>query len=166
MKDHHVDRPGVYVRQRTQLTGPNRPIGSIHKASPSKAKACHHVQQSSTPHRRHLRRYVGATCIDRDETRTSTHACTHITRREDASRHPEPARTRAAQKAARVHWTTWWLWRGDCTRSHPELGRENPQRPWYCVSRRGRVGRRQVFQCTQSSHHPRGVEQPGSSSGS
>jgi hypothetical protein len=41
---------------------------------------------------------------------------------------------------------TWWLWRGACTRSHPELGRENPQRPWYCVLRRGRVGRRQVFQ--------------------
>ncbi len=32
------------------------------------------------------------------------------------------------------------------TRSHPELGRENPQRRWYCVSRRGRVGRRQVYQ--------------------
>ena len=31
------------------------------------------------------------------------------------------------------------------TRSHPELGRENPQRRWYCVLRRGRVGRRQVF---------------------
>jgi hypothetical protein len=31
------------------------------------------------------------------------------------------------------------------TRSHPELGRENPQRQWYCVLRRGRVGRRQVF---------------------
>ncbi len=48
--------------------------------------------------------------------------------------------------AHRVGWTTWWLWRGDRTRSHPELGRENPQRPWYCVSRRGRVGRCQVFQ--------------------
>ena len=46
----------------------------------------------------------------------------------------------------RMGWTTWWLWRGARTRSHPELGRENPQRPWYCVSRRGRVGRRQVFQ--------------------
>ena len=33
---------------------------------------------------------------------------------------------------------------GPNTRSHPELGRENPPRPWYCVSRRGRVGRRQV----------------------
>ena len=35
---------------------------------------------------------------------------------------------------------------GSNTRSHPELGRENPQRRWYCVLRRGRVGRRQVFQ--------------------
>ena len=41
---------------------------------------------------------------------------------------------------------TWWLWRGAYTRSHPELGRENPQRPWYCVLRHGRVGRRQVLQ--------------------
>ena len=48
----------------------------------------------------------------------------------------------------RLHWMTWWLWRGDRTRSHPELGRENPQRPWYCGSSRGRVGRRQVFQCS------------------
>ena len=39
---------------------------------------------------------------------------------------------------------TWWLWRGGCTRSHSELGRETPQRRWYSVSRRGRVGRRQV----------------------
>src|SRR6202046_3845560 len=65
---------------------------------------------------------------------------------------------------SRVDWTTWWLWRGACTRSHPELGREIPQRPWYCVLRHGRVGRRQVLQSTQI--HPRGVEQPGSSSGS
>src|SRR5271170_426974 len=35
---------------------------------------------------------------------------------------------------------------GPNTRSHPELGREIPQRQWYCVLRRGRVGRRQVFQ--------------------
>jgi hypothetical protein len=48
-------------------------------------------------------------------------------------------------------WTTWWLSRGARTRSHPELGRENPQRPWYCVLRHGRVGRRQVFQPIQNS---------------
>jgi hypothetical protein len=67
----------------------------------------------------------------------------------------------------RMGWTTWWLWRGARTRSHPELGRENPQRPWYCVSRHGRVGRRQVFQPIR--HRPRhnhrvrpgGDRQPG-----
>ena len=56
-----------------------------------------------------------------------------------------------------MDWTTWWLWRGARTRSLPELGRENPQRPWYCVSRHGRVGRRQVFQSSRPSslrrHH-------------
>src|ERR671937_881835 len=35
---------------------------------------------------------------------------------------------------------------GQYTRSHPELGRENPQRRWYSVLRRGRAGHRQVFQ--------------------
>ena len=39
---------------------------------------------------------------------------------------------------------TWWFWRGGCTRSHSELGRETPQRRWYFVLRRGRVGRCQV----------------------
>ncbi len=38
----------------------------------------------------------------------------------------------------------WWLLRGDKTRSHPELGRQTPQRQWYFVSRHGRVGRRQA----------------------
>jgi hypothetical protein len=42
--------------------------------------------------------------------------------------------------------STWWSQRGARTRSHPELGRENPPRQWYCVLRRGRVGRRQVRQ--------------------
>ncbi len=69
----------------------------------------------------------------------------------------------------RMGWTTWWSSRGARTRSHPELGRENPQRPWYCASRHGRVGRRQVFQPIQQYNHQtnnRGMEQPGSSSGS
>ncbi len=44
---------------------------------------------------------------------------------------------------------TWWLWRGGCTRSHSELGRETPQRRWYSVSRRGRVGRCQVCQAVK-----------------
>jgi hypothetical protein len=45
----------------------------------------------------------------------------------------------------------WWLQRGVHTRSHPELGRENPQRRWYCVLRRGRVGRCQTFQTRGST---------------
>src|SRR5271166_5556426 len=76
--------------------------------------------------------------------------------RHHAQNHPR-TRTRSSDHRGRhlpihwagplsVGWTTWWLWRGDRTRSHPELGRENPQRPWYCASRHGRVGRRQVLQ--------------------
>ena len=38
----------------------------------------------------------------------------------------------------------WWFQRGAHTRSHSELGRQTPQRPWYFVSRRGRVGRCQA----------------------
>ena len=75
---------------------------------------------------------------------------------------------------------------GPNTRSLPELGRETPPRQWYCVSRRGRVGRRQALPCRNTKttqrqttplqisktntntpqSHQRGVEQPGSSSGS
>src|SRR5207302_9857437 len=39
---------------------------------------------------------------------------------------------------------------GQNTRSHPELGRENPQRQWYCALRRGRVGPRQACQTAGS----------------
>ena len=48
----------------------------------------------------------------------------------------------------------WWPWRGSPTRSHPELGRETPPRRWYCVSRRGRVGRRQARPMRIHSHTP------------
>jgi hypothetical protein len=51
---------------------------------------------------------------------------------------------------------TWWSWRGGCTRSHSEHGRETPQRRWYFVSRRGRVGRCQVCK----SQHPLISSQP------
>ncbi len=48
---------------------------------------------------------------------------------------------------------------GPNTRSHPELGRENPQRRWYCVSRRGRAGRRQALPAPGLSY-PRPVKPP------
>ena len=46
------------------------------------------------------------------------------------------------------------------TRSHPELGRQTSQRPWYCVSRPGRVGRRQARQdhpLARPEHDPQPV---------
>ena len=62
---------------------------------------------------------------------------------------PPGATTRRSKidliKASTCIAMTWWSWRRVNTRSHPELGRENLQRRWYSVSRRGRVGRRQVF---------------------
>ena len=55
---------------------------------------------------------------------------------------------------------------GQSTRSHSELGRENPQRLWYCVLRRGRVGRCQVFQARHPlCDLPPGDPLPGGSPG-
>ena len=44
--------------------------------------------------------------------------------------------------------------RGASTRSHSELGREDPQRRWYCVLRRGRVGRCQANRAQGSEIGP------------
>ena len=52
----------------------------------------------------------------------------------------------------------WWLLRGDKTRSHPELGRQTPQRQWYFVSRHGRVGRRQACKERNFLTHGRNCE--------
>ena len=40
------------------------------------------------------------------------------------------------------------------TRSHLELGRQTHQRPWYCVSRHGRVGRRQACPAQETPPFP------------
>ena len=58
---------------------------------------------------------------------------------------------------------TWWSLRGGRTRSHSEHGRETPQRQWYFVSRRGRVGRCQVC---KTQHNLLGNNQrPGTNTG-
>ena len=132
MQDQHVDRPGVYVRQRTQLTGPNRPIGS---KSP--------ITHSSHPH----------TLLRETGLKPNTHTPNHQNL-PPGHRYWGVVARLPHQGTRRVCWTTWWLWRGACTRSLPELGREKPQRPWYCVSRHGRVGRRQVFQHTPNTQTP------------
>ncbi len=57
---------------------------------------------------------------------------------------------------------TWWLWRGGCTRSHSELGRETPQRRWYFVLRRGRVGRCQVCKVVRTNTSGQSLRGSGS----
>ena len=148
MIDHHVDRPDVYGRQRPQLTGPNRPIGSI-------SNLTHHAWKSSPDRHCTQRQPQHHGSPDSHRIQRRGHHTTTATR---TSIHPDTPHHR-------VDWTTWWLWRGACTRSHPELGRENPQRPWYCVLRHGRVGRRQVFQSTSNTpHHHYNITNAGWSS--
>ena len=124
MKDHHVDRPGVEVGQPMKLTGSDRPSDSDPVA---RVRCPSSVAQKGGR--------------DRPRTRHTIIKGTHT---------PEPSLTTDNRPLTTcMDRTTWWLWRGARTRSLPELGRENPQRPWYCASRHGRVGRRQVFQSIQ-----------------
>ena len=133
MEDHHVDRPAVDAQQCVKLTGTNRSFGLI----PS------HRMQRSEP-------------VDDPGASTNT-----AINRSTALHRPENRRQNKASAFGAAH---------DCpvfsilhlppfafrrpgghgevinTRSHPELGRENPQRQWYCALRRGRVGRRQACQ--------------------
>jgi hypothetical protein len=149
VEDHHVDRPGVEAQQCVKLTGTNRSFGLI----------------------QNFRRMQGPDPASK--------------RRKTSTKHNRTHQPRLPFRRPGGHGE------GPYTRSHPELGRENPQRQWYCVLRRGRVGRRQVFRteagktkpqsipghnpreqnhtcfCSPSSvRRYRGVEQPGSSSGS
>ena len=155
--DHHVDRPDVEAQQCVKLTGTNPSIGLIQPG-------IRHRAQSPKPEVTNIR-------YQTTDNRRQNKNC-HLFWR--LARFALPARlsskTRPLQRPGGYG-------EGPNTRSHPELGRENPQRRWYCVLRRGRVGRRQVFeagvkpnQCRQKnrplSPHTRGVEQPGSSSGS
>ena len=104
-----------------KLTGSDRPTGSDLSGLPRGNLA--------TPCMETIARYPGGASGTRYRHRQHTPR---------TSIHPD--------RPSEMDWTTWWLWRGARTRSLPELGRENPQRPWYCVLRHGRVGRRQVFQ--------------------
>jgi hypothetical protein len=68
----------------------------------------------------------------------------------------EPALPRPeGQEEPRRSSPAWWPRRSSKTRSHPELGRQTLQRPWYCASRPGRVGRRQARQDRRTIHSPR-----------
>src|SRR5439155_23333345 len=114
--DHHVDRPGVEAVQAAQLTGTNRSIGLIPRTRNAEANRPTSTSFSADDSRQ--------TTVDRPLVLPST-----------VVRLPSSGLGRPGGHGEGLN-----------TRSHPELGRENPQRRWYCVSTRGRVGRRQVYQ--------------------
>ena len=121
MEDHHVDRPDVEARQRAQLTGTNRSFGLIVLVAKERARKRRNQKSEA-------RNKVRAKA--RSELLVSRFWFLASPRASFASKlRPLPA---------------WWLLQGDKTRSHPELGRQTPQRQWYFVSRHGRVGRRQA----------------------
>src|SRR5262249_47876349 len=108
--DHHVDRPGVEVRQRMELTGTNRSIGLIvlianaHQGS---------RRERSGPHLLRRRRGLRLRCMTHCAIAEAipfrrTMLCAVLQFLCNASFRLLPA---------------WWLWRGVQTRSHPELGR-------------------------------------------
>ena len=108
------------ARQRVKLSLTNRSIGLISQRTASRAAAS--SQEDTTP------RTADKHPSDASQPRKSS---------------PD---TTVSADSPPGGWSTWWSQRGARTRSHPELGRENPPRQWYCVLRRGRVGRRQVHQ--------------------
>ena len=136
MVDHHVDRPGVDAQQCVKLTGPNRSIGSILLRSQEQRKqnsSSTAAKTAAMTQRQDVRRHLPHT----DLTRGAPFALCKMQR---------AVGDRASPGLARAFRWLGGHSEGQHTRSHPELGRENPQRQWYCVSRRGRVGRCQAFQ--------------------
>jgi hypothetical protein len=148
--DHHVDRPDVQARRRAQLTGPNRstdlprPSG---KSSPESREQRSEISKEPDPSFCHP---PSDLCPPPMPMPVSTA--------------PPPLLPKKKRAGAPDVSLAWWSWRGCPTRSHSELGRETPQRPWYCALRHGRVGRRQANQTSgpesrdQSSYRP--VEVP------
>ena len=131
MEDHHVDRPGVEAQQCAKLTGTNRSFGLIHNLPPHAG--------TRPPARTNRAPTTNSTSLPPTDQRSeirkvcplSSVLCPLLPFRRPGG-HGE----------------------GYNTRSHPELGRENPQRRWYCVLRRGRVGRRQVLRTEVSKSRP------------
>ena len=152
MEDHHVDRPEVEAEQSVQLTGTNRSIGLDRRRF---AKSAAPAEQTF---RRKPSACSGKTLLPRASwargprqgggprgpTDTSL---TPVTLQMPPP--PVPARASAwlepgASVAGARLCRPGGHGEGPNTRSHPELGRENPQRRWYCRSSGGRVGRRQA----------------------
>jgi hypothetical protein len=153
VEDHHVDRPGVEAQQCVQLTGTNRSLDLIALVANARAarlggrqKTENGIQTFRIPH-----------SVFRIPKPSFASAGKRTTEREKTAFRPlafcSPSSDIRPLPA-------WWLLQGDQTRSHPELGRQTPQRQWYFVSRRGRVGRRQackerIFGTNRPTREPR-----------
>jgi hypothetical protein len=141
----------VQTRRRAQLTGPNR---STDLPRPSGKSSPESREQKPRDQQNNL---IRASAI-----RPPTSAC-HPCQCQSAPRRPRFSLKESGPAAPDVS-LAWWSWRGCPTRSHSELGRETPQRPWYCALRHGRVGRRQANQTSGTTgqraesrpahHHP------------
>ena len=180
MRDHHVDRPEVEAGQPAQLTGTNRSIGlsvrtQRQRSSPAKRQLRRRRQAQRQLRRKpeigsqrsEIRSHQGGSPPPAEPVPPRRH--THTTRFRPVPRltpgdaaplDGDPrvfARGRRSTRARRAQVSRRFgrpggHSEGQNTRSHPELGRENPQRRWYCASRRGRVGRRQTRQTAQTTH--------------
>ena len=160
VEDDHVDRPGVDVQQCMKLTGTNSSTGLIVLIA--------HVHQTAfdshdllvlTRQRRcgPRARRLAARC------NRAAGVIRMVLKTEDRNKrvHLDDGKSFWVKKDSSGDATqllkccalpTWWSWRGTCTRSHSEHGREMPLRLWYSVLRRGRVGRCQVCKSQHNSH--------------
>ena len=132
------------AQQCVKLSLTNRSIGLIHPYVSIKDMRNENVASRDKP-AASTRRQGVAEPLDRlryPKTRTVSRTSRRFPPESDG----RSDRRFAKSKAADVLGRPGGYGEGLNTRSHPELGRENPQRRWYCVLRRGRVGRRQVFQ--------------------
>ena len=113
-------------------------------ASPASQKVCHAMHVKLAPAKRRFPSRVAVwparLPFERQARRISLAA-------------PAKSKIEPASQAQSCALPTWWFWRGGCTRSHSEHGRETPQRRWYFVSRRGRVGRCQVCKTQEKQKH-------------
>ena len=134
VEDHHVDRLGVEAWQHVKLTGTNRSIGLIAPTNSSRAAA--------------RTGRIALTCSMQTvrQTKKDNNQGLKAVRRARSNGPP------AADSRPRVHRWSGSHGGGPSTRSHPELGRESPQRRWYCILRCGRVGRRQAFHGRQKTN--------------
>ena len=169
MVDHHVDRPEVEAGQPAQLTGTNRSIGLTRRIQRQKSmrdpasKASGWSNNAPAKAGAHQTRYQASGIRKGRQPSSPRHQSQLASGRFPGSRpgtlrpwapafagvlaRPTP---RGARRVSRQFGRPGGHSEGQNTRSHPELGRENPQRRWYCASRRGRVGRRQSRQTAQS----------------